>query len=239
MRFLKSILTFILSWISALPRPTAKALPNNPKNLVLIKTDRPDFRTNTQNNFRKSISRFLIDVEHTNSDIKEYLKIVDPTKLKEFVEYIIHSHLPAHYKLIITIQVCAGGRINEILPLTKQDILLDEGLVRIRVLKKRTKKTVFRYAKISETVLPLLRKYILHLEGNNLFPVNRYSAYKYYRKMLGICTHALRHTFVSYLVQVEKWTPEQVMRFVQFEDIKDALVYYNTNTKNQSKTVNL
>lgn len=228
MKFILSLANKIKSFFKAAPNPEKK------KRKTIL-----DFRSSTQQNFRKAVSKYLIEVHHTNSELKEYLWIVDPNQLKEFVGFILRSHLPVHYKLILTLQVGAGGRINEILNLKREDILLDEGLIRITVLKKRTKKLHRRHAQIAEDVLPLLRKYLIHLEGDKLFDINRHSVYKFYMKMMGICTHSLRHTFVSYLVQVLKWTPEQVQKFMLFEDIKDALVYYNTNTKAQAKTINL
>lgn len=220
----------LLNKIRGFFRP--KATPKKRKTIL-------DFRSNTQNNFRKAMSRFLIDVHHVNSDTKEYLKIVDPKQLKNFIAAIAKSHLAIHYKLIICLQAGAGGRINEILNLKKEDIDLTKNLIRIKVLKKRTKKIVYRFAAISEEIQPLLNKYLVHLEEDNLFNIGRHSVFKFYKKMLGICTHALRHSFVSYLVEVEKWTPQQVQKFIMFEDIKDALVYYNTNTADQAQTINL
>ena len=187
------------------------------------------------NLFTSRANKYFTSREHPES-LKGEIKIVDPKQYVEFIKFVLgcRKNIPPVYKLIITLELTLGARVSEILNLTKENIIFKNGnyFARIKILKKKKKDkkslTVWRVAPISKFTVPLLAEWMQGIgEKEKLFNLNRSSVYRKYMRLFRIHPHCLRHSMITYLIEVKGWTMQQIVKHYHFTDVKTALRYFN------------
>ena len=187
--------------------------------------------------FSYQAAKYFTTREHPESQ-KGEIKIVDPKQYIEFIKFVLgcRTSITPFYKLFIALQLTLGARVSELLDLTKDKIILKNGnyYARIKILKKRKKEkkslVVWRLAPISNLTVPLLVEWLKGIgKEEKLFNLDRSAVYRKYMRLFGIHPHCLRHSMITYLIEVKGWTMQQIVKHYQFSEVKTALRYFNAD----------
>ena len=194
--------------------------------------------------FRARCEQFFMEADHLEAKTKQSIKIIRPEKFVDFLEYIVSAQkCPPSYRLIVGLSASMGTRISELLSLTKEDFIIkpDSAKARINIKKKRFKgKAVpkMRWGAIHPCLVPLLKEKLRQIHSRDkLFNISPSAVLKQLKIMFGITCHSLRHSAISYLITIKKWSPEQIKNQFHFENINTVLRYYNTSTEEDCEKI--
>lgn len=205
---------------------------------------------------------FLMIVDDYQSDIRNELLIVNPERYHEFVDFVLKIRVKPQIKLIALLQLSCGGRISEIINIKRKDIDLEKGQLKIKVLKKRkfkikTKwakwippilqkkfedapedKIKFRWGAIHPAVLPLLSEWVEGMESEQqVFKITRQAMHVAYKKLFGMSTHALRHSMITYMVEIKNKGWDWIMNHFYFTELKTAHRYFKQSTSAEAAKI--
>jgi integrase len=185
------------------------------------------------NLFSYRANKYFTTREHPKA-IKGEIKIVDPKQFVQFIKFVLgcRKYIPTVYKLIITLQLTLGARVSEILNLTKENIVFQNGkyYARIRIEKKRGK-VEWRKAPISNFTVSLLTEWMKDLKPDEkLFNLDRSSVYRKYIYLFGIHPHCLRHSMITYQFEIQGWTLPKLMQYYHLTRQETVMRYFNTDT---------
>lgn len=159
---------------------------------------------------------------------------------KEEVKRMIEVTTNLKHRLILEVVYGCGLRAEETTNLKKQDVLLDECLLHVRLGKGKKD----RFVKIPEKILEELRAYLFLLHEDYLFPSNRggklttatlQAIVENAAKKAGITKqvypHLLRHSFATHLL--EQGTDIRIIqKILGHADIKTTQIYTQISQAN-------
>jgi len=195
------------------------------------------------NLFTYRANKYFTTREHPES-LKGEIKIVDPKMYPDFIKFVLdcRKNINTLYKLIITLELTLGARVSEILNLTKDNIIFKNGnyFARIKVLKKKKKdkkpKIEWRISPIHPLTVPLLTDWLKSLRSDEkLFNLNRSTVYRKYKHLFDIHPHCLRHSMITYLIEIQGWSMQRIVKHFHFSEVKTALCYFNYDGLEESK----
>jgi len=151
--------------------------------------------------------------KYSDDDIKKILDINNINKFKTNQKTKLLKKYASEYEVIIKIAMFSGLRANEIVQLTKSDIVLKDNIYCFDINAEGNKDTKNDYSvrlvPIHSKILNLVLNYIKN-KSKNLFKITQKQLtkdYSLYKKSLGFNTqyvfHSFRHSFTNKLKQSE------------------------------------
>lgn len=154
---------------------------------------------------------------HDRLSSQKQIAIVRSEAMREFIDTLASdSEIEPKFKALVVVALSGGLRINEALALVKEDFIIrDEILfVRVGVLKRR--RLEWRWIRIHPQAQEFIKNYISNKIGK-VFKMSQPTAYRKMQKhfpVKGICCHSLRHSAVSYLLFEEGLDPVKTAKLL-------------------------
>jgi len=198
---------------------------------------------------------FFIEMDDYQSDTRDKIKIVAPERYNDFIEFVLKLRIKPQIKIIAILQISSGSRVSEILNLKRKHLDLNKQQITIKVLKKKKRKNKIKFSEwipptllklitppnedkiklrhgaVNPKLIPLLTSWVEGLSPEDkIFSISRFGVLKAYKTLWGITTHSLRHSFITYMIEVRQRGWDWIMNHFYFTELKTAHRYFKQST---------